>query len=87
LGRPWKYEKNVIHDGKKNTYIVEKNGCTHMLFLMEDKKVKEESIPSILLMSGKELLKKVKKEQEMQFAVVRNPRVILTRTYVDDLLV
>jgi hypothetical protein len=85
LGRPWKYDKNVIHDGRKNTYTLEKNGRTHMLLPMEDKRVKEEAIPSILLMSGKELLNEVKKEQEMQFVVVRNPRVILTSTYVDDL--
>jgi hypothetical protein len=85
LGRPWKFDRNVIHDGRKNTYTLEKNGRTHMLLPMEDKKVKEEASPSILLMSGKELLNEVKKEQEMQFVVVRNPRVILTSTYVDDL--
>jgi hypothetical protein len=32
---------------------------------MEDKRVKEEAIPSILLMSGNKLLNEVKKEQEM----------------------
>jgi hypothetical protein len=85
LGRPWQFDRNVIHDGRKNTYTLEKNGRTHMLLPMEDKKVKEEASPSILLMSGKELLNEVKKEQEMQFVVVRNPRVILTSTYVDDL--
>jgi hypothetical protein len=52
LGRPWKYDRNVIHDGRKNTYTLEKNGRTHMLLPMEDKKVKEEASPSILLMSG-----------------------------------
>ena len=36
-------------------------------------------------MSGKELLKEVKKEQEMQFVVVRKPRVVLTSTTMDDL--
>ena len=36
-------------------------------------------------MSGKELLKDIKKDQEMQFVVVRKPRVILTNTSVDDL--
>jgi hypothetical protein len=80
LGRPWKYDRNVIHDGRKNTYTLEKNGCKHMLFPIEDKGVKEEASPSILLMSGKELLKEVKKEQEMQFVVVGKPRVILTST-------
>ena len=62
LGRPWKYDRNVIHDGRKNTYTLEKNGCKHMLFPIKDKGFKEEDSPSILLMSGKELLKEVKKE-------------------------
>jgi hypothetical protein len=61
LGRPWKYDRNVIHDGRKNTYALEKNGCKHMFLPIEDKRVKEEASPSILLMSGKELLKEVKK--------------------------
>ena len=36
-------------------------------------------------MSGKEILDEVKKEEEMQFDVVRKPRVILTSTSIDDL--
>jgi hypothetical protein len=65
LGRPWKYDINVIHDGRRNTYTLEKNGRTHMLLPIEEKKVKDEANMSILLMSGKELLNEVKKEQEM----------------------
>jgi hypothetical protein len=61
LGRPWKYDMNSIHDGRKNNYTLEKNGCNHMLLPIDDKRVKEEASPSILLMSGKELLKEVKK--------------------------
>jgi hypothetical protein len=57
LERPWQFDKNVIHDGRKNTYTLENNGRTHMLLPIEEKKVKEEDITSILLMSGKELLK------------------------------
>jgi hypothetical protein len=65
LGRPWQFDRNVIHDGRKNTYSLEKNGRTHMLLPIEDKKVKEEASISILIMSGKELLSEVKKEWEM----------------------
>jgi hypothetical protein len=65
LGRPWQFDRNVIHDGRMNTYTLEKNGRTHMLMSIEEKKVKEEAITIILFMSGKELLKEVKKEQEM----------------------
>jgi hypothetical protein len=62
LGKPWKYDKNVIRDGRKNTYTLEKNGRTHMLLSIEDKKVKGETRNTILLMSGKELLDEVRKE-------------------------
>jgi hypothetical protein len=85
LGIPWQYDRNIIHDGRKNMYTLEKNGRTHMFLPMEDKKVKEEVIPSILIMSWKELLNEVRKEQEMQFVVARKPKVILTSTFVDDL--
>ena len=57
LGRPWQFDRNFIHDGRRNTYTLEKNGRTHMLLPIEEKKVKEESSTSILLMSGKEILK------------------------------
>jgi hypothetical protein len=85
LGRPWHFDRNVIHDGRKNTYTLEKNGRTHMLLPIEENNMKEEAITSILLMSGKELLKEVKKGQEMQFVVVRKPRFVLTSTLMDDL--
>jgi hypothetical protein len=62
LGRPWQYDKTVICDGRKNTYTLEKNGRTHMLLPIEDKKVKEEAINTILLMSGMECLDEVNKD-------------------------
>jgi hypothetical protein len=40
MGRPWQYDINVVHNGRKNTYTLEKNGRTHMLLQIEDKKVK-----------------------------------------------
>jgi hypothetical protein len=86
LGRPWQYEKNSIHDGRRNTYTLEKNGRTYMLFPIEKKKVKEEAITSILLMSWREFLSEVKKEQDMQFVVVRMLKVILTSTSIEDFL-
>jgi hypothetical protein len=76
LRRPWKYEKNVVHDGRNNTYTLEKNGRTHVLLLIKDKEVKIEVNNTILLKSGKELLEEVKKEEYMKFVVVSKPRVI-----------
>jgi hypothetical protein len=85
LGRPWKYDINVVHDGRKNTNTLERNGRMHMLLSIEDKKVKGETSNTILLMSGKELLDEFKKDEEMQFDVVRKPTVILTITSIEDL--
>jgi hypothetical protein len=85
LGRLWQYDKNVIHDGRKNTYNLEKNGRTHMLLLIKDKEVKPEVRNTVLLMSGKELLTEIKKKEEPQFIVVRKPKIVLTSTKVDDL--
>jgi hypothetical protein len=50
---------------------------------IEEKKMKDEASVIILLMSGKELLNEVKKENEMQLVVVRKPRVILTITSME----
>jgi hypothetical protein len=85
LGRPWKYDRNVIHDGRMNTYTLEKNGRTHMLLPIKDKEVKPEVSNTVLLMSGKELLTEVKKKEDPQFIVVRKPKIVLTSTRVDDL--
>jgi hypothetical protein len=40
LGRPWQYEINIVHDGRKNTYTLKKNGRTHMLLPIKDREVK-----------------------------------------------
>jgi hypothetical protein len=87
LGRPWQYDRNVIHDGRKNTYTLERNGRTHMLCPIEDKEAKPEVRNRVLLMSGKELLIEVKKKEDPQFFVVRKPRIVLTSTRVENLLI
>jgi hypothetical protein len=57
-----------------------------MLLSIKDKEVKPEVSNIVLLMSGKELLKEVKKKEDTQFIVVRKPRIVLTSTRVDNLL-
>jgi hypothetical protein len=87
LGRPWQYDRNVVHDGRMNTYTLEKEGRLHKLLPIKDKcqEVKPEVSNTILLMSGKELLTELEKDEDPQFFVVRKPRVVLTSTRVDDL--
>jgi hypothetical protein len=78
------YDRKSIHDGRRNTYSLEKDGNKHVLFPLQDEGAKEEVGPSVLLMSGKELLQEVKKE-EVHFALIGKPKVILTSTNLDDL--
>jgi hypothetical protein len=85
LGRPWQYDRNVVHDGRKNTYTLEKNGRTHMLLSIKDKEVKIEMKNTVLLMSGKELLNEVKKKEDTQFIVVSKPKIVFTSMRIDDL--
>jgi hypothetical protein len=85
LGRPWQYDRNVVHDGRMNTYTLEKDGRLHKLLSIKDKEVKLEVSSTILLMSGKELLTEMEKNEDPQFFVVRKPRIVLTSTRVDDL--
>ena len=75
----------MIHDGRMNTYTLEKDGRTHRLLPIKDKKVRPEVSNTILLMSGKELLTEMEKKVDPQFFVVRKPKVVLTSTRVDDL--
>ena len=57
-----------------------------MLLPIKDKEVKPKVRNTVLLMSGKELLKEVKKKEDTKFIVVRKPRIVLPSTRVDDLL-
>jgi hypothetical protein len=57
-----------------------------MLLPIKDKEVTIEVRNTVLLMSGKKLLKEVKKKEDTQFIVARKPRIVLTNTRVDDLL-
>ena len=85
LGRLWQYDRNLVHDGRKNTYTLEKNGRTHMLLPIKDKEMKPKVRNIVLIMSGKELLNEVKKKEDTQFIVVKKPRIVLTNTRMDDL--
>jgi hypothetical protein len=68
-----------------NTYTLEKNGRTDKLLPIKDREVKPEVSSTILLMSGKEIFTEMEKKEDTQFFVVRKPRIVLTRTRVDDL--
>ena len=53
LGRPWKYDRKVIHDGEKNTYTFWKDGSKVVLLLLKDEKKNE------AMLSTKEVVKEM----------------------------
>ena len=84
LGRPRQYDRKVVHDGRKNKYSLEKDGKRHTLSPLEDEIVQEGSNSNIFLISGKELLQEVQKEEDLRFSLVGKLEVILTSTNLDD---
>ena len=74
LGRPWKYDKKFFHDGRKNTYSLEKDGKIHTLSPLEDEVVQEGLGSNILLMSRKELLQEVQKVEDIHFPLLVSQR-------------
>jgi len=85
LGRPWQFDRKVIHDGRKNTCTLQKDGNKHTLLPLKDDANKEALGSSVMLMSGKEMLQEIGKGEEMHFAIIGRPKVILTSTNLDDL--
>ena len=44
LGRPWKFDKKVIYDGRENIFTFEKHGMRHTLLPLKDEKPEEHVI-------------------------------------------
>lgn len=74
LDRPQQYYREVVHHGKENKQSFKKNELNYKIqpFIEEDVAEKEES--KTLLMSGKKLLKDMKKEEGVGYAILMKPR-------------
>ena len=57
--RHWKYDREAMHDGKKNTYKFHKDGIDHTLIPIKDEGTSIAPKPKALLLSGKEYLQLV----------------------------
>ena len=86
LGRPWQYDRNVMYNGRENTFSLEKEGRRHTLIPLKDEKAEEQTSPKILLVKEKEFLEQLQ-EDEVIFAIIGKPRTIITNTRINELLV
>lgn len=70
VGIPWKYDRGVMHDGKRNTYKFRKDGVNHTLLpLQEEDALGKNTDPKTLLLGGKEYLNHIE-ENEVNVAVI-----------------
>eukprot|EP00253_Pinus_taeda_P008964 PITA_08964 len=81
LGKPWQYDRKVVHDGLMNCYKFVKDGIKHTLVPIQEEGIAETSEPKILLVSGKQFLKQVE-DGEIGYAVIKKARTILLHTEI-----
>eukprot|EP00253_Pinus_taeda_P034054 PITA_34054 len=84
LGKPWYYDRKVVHDGLTSCYKFVKDGIKHTLMPIKEEGTAETSELRTLLVSGKQFLKQVE-DIEIGYAVVNKARKILLHTEVSDL--
>lgn len=63
LGHPWKYDVKAIHDGEKNRYVITKHGKKYQMDPLVEPSEEKHLGTSIMVLSGKEFLKVMKKEK------------------------
>jgi len=79
LGRPWQYDRKVVHDGKTHCYKFVKDGIRHTLVPIKEEERAEVSEMKALLMGGKQFLKQID-ESEVNCAIVRRAKTVLLHT-------
>ena len=84
LGRPWQYDRKVVHNRKTSCYKFVKDGIKHTLVPIKEEETTETSGMRVLLMGGKQFLKQIE-DSEVNYAIVRRAKTVLIHTEVSDL--
>lgn len=84
LGQPWKFDRKVVHDRESNCYKFEKDGMKHTLVLLKEEDTTRTSNPKVMLLGGKVFLQQME-EEEVSYAIVCKPKVILLHTKIVDI--
>ena len=56
LGRPWKFDKKVVQEGRRNCYRFDKDGMKHVLLPLQEGSTMEQQATKVLMLTGKEYL-------------------------------
>ena len=77
LGKPWQYERYVVHDGRLNQYTLWVNGKKQTLLpLIEVLDEVNYTIVKICMVNGKQFEKEVKKNQVFFAIIPRKPSFV-----------
>lgn len=79
LGRPWQFDRKVMHDGKTNCYKFVKDGVKDTLKPMKEEDTAEATGKKVLLIGGKQFIKQIK-ENEVNYVVMRRTKTMLLNT-------
>lgn len=63
LGKPWKFDRKLVHDGENNTYKFEKDGINHSLVPLKEEITIGTSSSKALLLGGKEFMQQMEKKK------------------------
>ena len=56
LGRPWQYDRKVVHEGRRNSYSFEKDGMKHMLLPLREGSTVEQQVVKVVMLICKKYL-------------------------------
>ena len=70
LGRPWQYDVNSMHDGRRNVYIITKNGKEYTMRPFPEDGKDTQHASSVMMVGEKEFLKTLKVKNTKFFAIV-----------------
>lgn len=86
LVRPWQFDRKVTHHGERNCYKFKKDDIKHTLVLLKEEGTTETRNPKSILLSVKEFLQQME-EEEVSYAMVCKPKVVLLHTKIVDLFI
>ncbi|XP_057860276.1 uncharacterized protein LOC131069009 [Cryptomeria japonica] len=85
LGRPWQFDRQVVHNGQLNTYTIKKDGIEYLLNTMKNISEDEgEDKSKVCLVSRKQFLRDFKKEKAC-FAIVSKSTTVRTTKEKDEI--
>ena len=73
----------MVHDGRSSCHSFEQNGIIHVLHPLQESGTARQSAPKVLMLSGKEYLQQIEKE-ELNYVVVCKPRVVTMKNNMTD---